>query len=112
METIDQLEIKRDQIKAQLFRYSSFVQTMEDTKIIELQARLEKIEFCFNEFHNIQCEIELLDTEENNSNERERFEDSYSIVAAGRAKVIAHHARIQALSNNQQAQCVKLELDT
>lgn len=81
------LKIKRGQIKSRLTRLIKHFEAIDqsnlnDTILEELQCRLERNNSILCEFDEIQLEIETLDESEFDSDEREKFEDSYFKITA------------------------------
>jgi len=77
---------KRGVAKGKLTRFGSFFaafQRKENPNYTELKLRLDKLESLFDEFDNIQTEIEGLDASDSQQEERIKFEnDFFSIQAA------------------------------
>lgn len=71
---------RRGKVKSKLTRFKTYLDVtfQASMNVLELQKRLEKIESeCWSEFDSIQCEIETLDPDEDQSSERDCFEESY-----------------------------------
>ncbi|KAJ8961315.1 hypothetical protein NQ314_005964 [Rhamnusium bicolor] len=83
----------RGQYKAQLTRFTSFVDSLPDfmdnkKKISELQTRLNKLETVYDDFEKVQSSIELVDESDEQIKERELFENQfYTIVAVANVKI-------------------------
>lgn len=74
------VKARRGQIKSKLTRFKTYLDTtfQVSNNILELAKRLEKVEAqCWSEFDNIQSEIESLDSDEANGQERDSFENLY-----------------------------------
>lgn len=77
------LILKRGQIKAKITRFKTFIDSItEDSNFTELKKRIEKLDLIFNEFENIQTQIEEHDSSERQETERDSFESLYYEVAA------------------------------
>lgn len=89
-EQINSLVTKRGQCKAKLTRFTNFISKFDESKtIIELQARLDKMDPLWSEFEQIQSDIESLDISNAQDSERESFEDAYfNIVARARQIIV------------------------
>ncbi|XP_071056161.1 uncharacterized protein [Onthophagus taurus] len=78
---MEQLVKKRAVIKSQVTRFGSFVDEVQlgNKNIAELKTRLKRLEKLWDEFDNIQTEIEENEKgdEQSQSTERETFENKY-----------------------------------
>lgn len=68
-EEIQQIKAKlvtrRGQLKGQLTRFKKFINDSDnDSKIAEMATRIQRIETIFDEFNQVQSELELLDDSE------------------------------------------------
>lgn len=68
----------RGQLKGQLTRFRSFINEVQGSdSITQLEIRLEKVEYLWTQFDNVQTEIESFEDEAETSTERELFENAY-----------------------------------
>jgi len=82
-ERLHELKVKRGQVKSKLTRFRNFVDSYEnEPNLPQLKVRHERIVKCFDEFDEIQSEIELVQEQSDEENEREVFENSYFEVVA------------------------------
>ncbi|XP_045483078.1 uncharacterized protein LOC123688551, partial [Harmonia axyridis] len=79
MSELNVLIKRRGVVKAQLTRFESFLKTIESEKAGQIPARLEKCKELWNEFENLQIQIEELDINHPDLQEQERieFQDAY-----------------------------------
>lgn len=105
---IKTLHYKRGHIKAQLTLFSKFLEQLDSTKFTNYQAnnlqqRLDRINPLFDEFLNIQLQLELIDPEkEKDANELELFQNAYFDLSA-RATEIISEFNAEQLSNASNA---------
>lgn len=79
---LKELSRKRGVIKAQLTRLESFIHGFTNEKLSQIPTRLEKCGDWWNEFENIQFQIETLDDSEDQLLERDSFENAYFDVVS------------------------------
>jgi len=89
MESLDTLKRQRTMIKGRATRFKTFVENYvesEENSLI-LEARLEKYDELWNEYHVLQTKIDSLLTEPDIA-EREQFEDAFfQVQATARSKL-------------------------
>ncbi|KAJ8980833.1 hypothetical protein NQ317_018413 [Molorchus minor] len=78
----ENLRLKRGQIKGRLTRFQTYFNSVKNVEltgvvVTEINLRLSKIEGCLDEFDVVQSDLEILEPNELESNEREQFESSY-----------------------------------
>jgi len=77
-EQIKIYQSERQQIKAALARFETFLDRYSNEKIVNLELRLKTVESTLlREFSEVQAKLELVDSKEILSGEREAFEDLY-----------------------------------
>lgn len=101
----DSLKARRGQIETSLDRFCKFIsEKVNNTSIIEIQTRLERIQFQFQEFDIVQSNLEILDELEFNVREpiEEKFFKNISkakiLIADGKAPL--SQVSVQGPSNN------------
>lgn len=82
MASLDEFKSKRTTIKGRLTRFKNKLATINKDNLseeifAELNERLAKIKLCWDEFDDVQSNIELLAPSDTDSVEREIFEDNY-----------------------------------
>lgn len=93
------LILKRGQQKAKLTRFASFLNEESDD-ITRIKVRAAKIESVWQEFDEIQSEIEKIDETEINTNEREEFENQYCNLMAKAENIIASGNRSSSVNTS------------
>lgn len=80
---------KRGILKGQLTKFHNYIQDLTpESDLMQLKLRLVKIQECWSEFEDVQCNLEILTSETSQSREREAFENSYfQIVAAAQTLI-------------------------
>lgn len=88
-EEVRGLVIQRGQIKAQITRFTTYVDEFDHDNFFELELRLEKIDQLWKDFNVIQSKIECLDASETQLEYRDTLENSYFAVVSQARKLIA-----------------------
>ncbi|XP_045461903.1 uncharacterized protein LOC123672004 [Harmonia axyridis] len=103
MDSTLELRNKRGVIKAQLTRFTTFLNNISDKKITELPDRLLKCEELWDVFESIQSQIEVIDERELDSNERQTFEDSFYDTVSRAKEILSNSTQHNAKTtvNNQ-----------
>lgn len=99
-EEIQQIKAKlvtrRGQLKGQLTRFKKFINDSDnDSKIAEMATRIQRIETIFDEFNQVQSELELLDHSEMQSSERDNFEDDFYESISKARETVGNYYRLQ-----------------
>ncbi|KAK9729045.1 Phosphotyrosine interaction domain (PTB/PID) [Popillia japonica] len=94
------LKLKRDQVKAQITRFKTFLNNLsEDFDALEIEHRLKTIERdALNNFNEIQEQIELIEGKIQEI-ERENFENSYYRAITDAKKEISNRSKANHQSN-------------
>lgn len=104
MADLPTLKKNRGVLKAQITSFAKFIKSLEnpnDVEKINVKKRLDKIEGIIDQFQEIQNNINVLDTdEENNMREREQFEDDYYEIIAIATNLIKDEIIDEANSDN------------
>ena len=123
---LKQLKIKRGALKSQITRLDNFRKSLQEpdaSDIVELERRLEKIDPIYQEFNQIQDQIELLSLEDDQvppseDVERDAFETSYFSVTAKVRRIInesksnSNEQVISATQLNNKIQHIEVKLPT
>ncbi|KAJ8962128.1 hypothetical protein NQ318_018085 [Aromia moschata] len=97
---------KRGQLKAQITRFLSFLNNVENNDIrlkLEITTRLEKIELVWDQFSNIQSDIEILDDSDAQRKEGEFFEEQYFSVVSKAKELLAEFQETKTNANTDQS---------
>lgn len=107
MADMKELIAKRGILKAQLTKFTTFVNELANnqTKIGELRPRLIKLEQVWSGFGDIQTQIELMDETDAQSAERDSFENKYFAVVA-QAEPYLHSTQFSAQVSDVQRNIV------
>ncbi|GJQ79105.1 hypothetical protein Trydic_g5360 [Trypoxylus dichotomus] len=94
----DTLRVKGGQVKGKLTRFQSYFDSMDrnsvnDNVISQLQLRLEKIECCWDEFNDLQAELEIVAPSESDVIEREQFEQAFFDIISRSKNFITDYNR-------------------
>lgn len=100
----DTLKVKRGQIKAKLTRFQTYfkaidLDNIQSNNIIELNLRLNRFEGCFDEFNEIQSELEITAPSDSDAIEREQFENLYFDIYAKAKSIVEQNCHAD---NNKQ----------
>nr|CAI5860703.1 unnamed protein product [Callosobruchus analis] len=96
--------IERGQVKAVLTRFARFIDEYTDDKIIQLEARLEKVEPLLEQFYKIQQKVELFEDSEQDDQETDDFEDHYyNLVEKAKALINDHYSKQLSVNPPEQA---------
>lgn len=111
-EQLQLLRLQRGRVKSKLTRAKTYfekldVPTINDLAVNQLQLRLESITPLLEEFSEIQDKIETPENEEEETKEREEFEDCYFEVVANYNKTIADYTNIQEVQDNNGSDSAK-----
>ncbi|KAJ0172505.1 hypothetical protein K1T71_011644 [Dendrolimus kikuchii] len=118
-EKIEKLMKKRSCMKSKLTIFNNFLNAFETSstskklKILDLESRLKKFENLYADFDKLQCDIEMLAEDlDNESEEREMFEDHYhQLIATARsilgARCGSAHARNDSVASFKDAQAAE-----
>ncbi|KAJ8969384.1 hypothetical protein NQ314_001783 [Rhamnusium bicolor] len=107
---MEDLKKSRGVIKGKLTRLNHFLEQidrghLDDSIISKLNVWLDKIEPCWDQFEEIQSQIEGLDDDtETSINEREQFENSYISVVGDVKALCAQYARATLNETNNSIQ--------
>lgn len=71
------LKLERGQCKAKVTRFETYLNSVRVDQIFQLESRLNDINKVLDGFNEIQLRIEILDTDELQTDERQNFEDRY-----------------------------------
>ncbi|KAJ8980329.1 hypothetical protein NQ317_008037, partial [Molorchus minor] len=117
MDTLPRLRFKRGNIKSQLTRLQTYyqgldLQNLTAANVSQLEYRLNKIESIYDEYNEIQLEIEFilenaedvdLQTISNESNVRVEFENSYfDLITVIKDTITNFYNRNEIMNNNEQ----------
>ncbi|KAJ8947751.1 hypothetical protein NQ318_018013 [Aromia moschata] len=106
-ERLRPLIAKRGQLKAQITRFLSFLNNVENNDNIrlklEITTRLEKIELVWDQFSNIQSDIEILDDSDAQRKEGEFFEEQYFSVVSKAKELLAEFQETKTNANTDQS---------
>ncbi|KAJ8940648.1 hypothetical protein NQ318_012731 [Aromia moschata] len=106
-ERLRPLIAKRGQLKAQITRFLSFSNNVENNDNIrlklEITTRLEKIELVWDQFSNIQSDIEILDDSDAQRKEGEFFEEQYFSVVSKAKELLAEFQETKTNANTDQS---------
>lgn len=97
MATIDELSNKRRLLKTRLTKFSNFVNGFNNAHntITELKLKLNKFMPTWEEFENIQSQIDLEDSSQKQIDERDYFEEQYDFIVAKTQDIISNHEKAQ-----------------
>ncbi|KAJ8957238.1 hypothetical protein NQ318_007802 [Aromia moschata] len=87
-EQLRSLTAQRGQVKAQITRFTHFLDEFDKDNVLELELRLEKIDQLWKDFNSIQSKIECLDDSQTQRDYREHFENSYFTEVSRARKII------------------------
>ncbi|KAJ8962528.1 hypothetical protein NQ318_000919 [Aromia moschata] len=87
-EQLRSLTAQRGQVKAQITRFTRFLDEFDKDNVLELELRLEKIDQLWKDFNSIQSKIECLDDSQTQRDYREHFENSYFTEVSRARKII------------------------
>ncbi|XP_072380905.1 uncharacterized protein [Diabrotica undecimpunctata] len=94
MDQLTVLKRKRGIFKAQITKFDSFISSFTHDKIVELQVRVDKCKEWWNDFDQIQSEIDLLDTSEEQLQERLDFQDAYFKLIASAEIILKNEVNL------------------
>ncbi|XP_072384472.1 uncharacterized protein [Diabrotica undecimpunctata] len=94
MDQLTVLKRKRGIFKAQITKFDSFISSFTHDKIVELQVRVDKCKEWCNDFDQIQSEIDLLDTSEEQLQERLDFQDAYFKLIASAEIILKNEVNL------------------
>lgn len=111
-EQLQLLRLQRGRVKGKLTRAKSYfekldISTINDLTVNQLQVRLESITPLLEEFSEIQDKIETPENVEEETKEREEFEDCYFEVVANFNKTIADYTNVQEIQDNNDSDSAK-----
>lgn len=101
-----QLKNQRRVVKSNITRFKNYFESVKNVElneeiIMQLSLRLEKIEPSWEQFNELQMKIEVLESENIDEEERERFETTYfSLISDAKASVKKYENQCDVVSEN------------